>query len=90
MTHAAKDNSSETGANRRCVERLVRRDFVMPFGKYKGLALNEISGTDPGYIVWLADEGIFRIEKAFLNPVRQDDMENDEDMRSAMEGWDRD
>lgn len=54
---------------------LSTKDYVMSFGKYKGHTLDEISDDDPGYVVWLADENILRIEKEFLEAVRKDDME---------------
>lgn len=56
---------------------LVGADFVMPFGKYKGRTLDDISDHDPGYVVWLADEGVLKIEKPFMDAVRRDDMEMD-------------
>ena len=64
-------------------------DFVMPFGKYKGRTLDDISDNDPEYVVWLADENVLKIERRFLDAVRQDDMESDdtEAMWSALESW---
>ena len=53
-------------------------DWVMPFGKYRGKTLEQISDTDPGYIMWLADENVLQIEREFLDAVRRDDMENQE------------
>ena len=47
----------------------------MPFGKYRGQALDQISDNDPGYVVWLADENVLKIERGFLDAVRMDDME---------------
>lgn len=61
----------------------------MPFGKYKGRTLDDISDNDPSYIMWLADENVLKIERRFLDAVRQDDMESDESeaMWSALESW---
>jgi uncharacterized protein (DUF3820 family) len=62
--------------------------FVMPFGKYKGKTLDDISDDDPSYVVWLADEKVLKIKREFLDAVRQDDMESD--MWSAFESWPHD
>ena len=32
------------------------RDYVMPFGKYKGSTLEEIYIEDPSYLEWCVDE----------------------------------
>ena len=38
-------------------------DFVMPFGKYKGLTLEDVYKRDPKYVYWLADsDRYFRID----------------------------
>ena len=49
--------------------------FVMPFGKYKGKTLAQISDCDPRYVVWLADKNVLKIEANFLDDVRRYDME---------------
>lgn len=67
-------NSGRAGV---AVDAIVRPDFVMPFGKYKGQTLNQISDNDPGYVVWLADENVLKIDTKFLDAVRRDDMEMD-------------
>ncbi|MGYP001338022402 len=36
-------------------ETIRDRNWVMPFGKFKGLALSEIIENDPQYLVWLVD-----------------------------------
>jgi hypothetical protein len=58
-----------------CQQEPCSESFVMPFGKYKGHTLDDISDLDPGYIVWLADENVLKIEVEFLDAVRWDDME---------------
>jgi hypothetical protein len=50
-------------------------DFIMPFGKYRGRTLDDISEDDLGYVVWLADENVLTIETQFLDAVRCDYME---------------
>lgn len=47
-------------------------DFVMPFGKYKGKTLSEISEVDPSYIVWLSDNSVLSIESEFLESCLSD------------------
>ena len=47
-------------------------DFVMPFGKYKGKTLSEISEADPSYIVWLSDNNVLSIESEFLETCLTD------------------
>jgi F420-dependent methylenetetrahydromethanopterin dehydrogenase len=59
-------------------------DFVMPFGKYRGQTLDQISDNDTGYILWLADENVLRIEREFLDAVRMDDMEAESEMRDII------
>jgi hypothetical protein len=58
-----------------CQQEPCSASFVMPFGKYKGRTLDDISDLDPGYVVWLADENVLKIEVEFLDAVRWDDME---------------
>ena len=59
-------------------------DFVMPFGKYRGQTLDQISDNDPGYVVWLADENVLKIERGFLDAVCMDDMEAESEMRDII------
>ena len=56
----------------------------MPFGKYRGHSLDQISDNDPGYVVWLADENVLKIERKFLDAVRMDDMEAESEMRDII------
>lgn len=37
----------------RPTEPIRDRNFVMPFGKYKGTPLHEIIENDPQYLLWL-------------------------------------
>ena len=59
-------------------------DFLMPFGKYRGQTLDQIADNDPGYVVWLADENVLKIEREFLDSVRMDDMEAEAEMRDII------
>ena len=59
-------------------------DFLMPFGKYRGQTLDQIADNDPGYVVWLADENVLKIEREFLDAVRMDDMEAEAEMRDII------
>ena len=59
-------------------------EFAMTFGKYKGQTLDEISDNDPGYVVWLADANVLRIDREFLDAVRMDDMEAESEMRDII------
>lgn len=58
----------------------------MPFGKYRGKSLDEIADGDPGYIVWLADERVLRVEREFLDACRMDDYEDDA-LGEALMDW---
>lgn len=52
-------------------------EHTMTFGKYRGWSLDQVAETDPGYVVWLADENVLLIEPEFLDAVRRDAMEDD-------------
>ena len=41
-------------------------DFIMPFGKYKGISLSKISETDKGYLAWMARDLTGSIQKRAL------------------------
>lgn len=56
----------------------------MTFGKHKGLTLDQISDNDPGYVMWLSDENVLKIERGFLDAVRMDDMEAESEMRDII------
>ena len=58
-----------------CQQEPCSASFVMSFGKYKGRTLDDISDLDPGYVVWLADENVLKIDDEILDAVRCDDME---------------
>jgi uncharacterized protein (DUF3820 family) len=57
--------------------------FVMPFGKYKGSTLFDISEENPSYIKWLDVKGIYKIEDELLIKCLSDTMSPDsEDLHS--------
>jgi len=35
------------------------QSLILPFGKHKGCAVEEIAGKDPGYLDWLSAQGWF-------------------------------
>src|SRR4051812_26218367 len=37
-------------------------EFVMPFGKYKGMTLDQIAVTDPAYLVWMQSQPDFPVK----------------------------
>lgn len=59
-------------------------DFVMPFGKYKGMTLDKISDDDPGYVEWLSDAKVLRIESKFLEAVQMDQMEAESELQDII------
>lgn len=67
-----------------CHQPTCSADFVMPFGKYRGQTLDQISDNDPGYVVWLADENVLKIGSEFLDAVRMDDMESESEMQDII------
>jgi len=44
----------------------VSISFVMPFGKYRGKTLLDISEQDPGYILWLNAKNIYYVDAQLL------------------------
>lgn len=46
--------------------KFVNENFVMPFGKYKGKDLLEISESNPSYIIWLDNADVFRVSNELL------------------------
>ena len=57
--------------------------FIMPFGKYKGRTLFDISEENPSYIKWLDEKEIYKIEDELLIKCLSDTMSPDfEDLHS--------
>jgi uncharacterized protein (DUF3820 family) len=51
--------------------RVVRDgEYMMPFGKHKGLTLKEISEQNPGYIKWLRSGAIPIKDKRLLQALQ--------------------
>jgi uncharacterized protein (DUF3820 family) len=75
-------SNPDRAAGGRCSQSTCSADFVMPFGKYKGQTLDQISNNDPGYVVWLADENVLKIEREFLEAV----LESVSEMRDIING----
>lgn len=40
--------------------------FVMPFGKYKGKTLGEVSNRDPSYILWMSENNVLPIDRELV------------------------
>lgn len=59
-------------------------DFVMPFGKYKGQSLEQISEHDGQYILWLRDEKVIRIASEFSDAVEMDVRELESETRDII------
>jgi uncharacterized protein (DUF3820 family) len=49
------------------------KNFVMPFGKYKGKTLGQIVEANPGYVLWLEDNNVLKIEESLLNLAAQNE-----------------
>jgi hypothetical protein len=47
-------------------------NHTMLFGKHKGRLIGDIAETDPGYIVWLSDSNVLKIETHIVNMCRED------------------
>lgn len=45
------------------------RDFVMPFGKYKGETIGDLIFDDPGYLEWLHKNTDFELHADLLDEV---------------------
>lgn len=45
-------------------------DFVIRFGKHRGLTIRQILYSNPGYIVWLADNDVMPIIPAIIGTAR--------------------
>jgi hypothetical protein len=45
-------------------------DYEFTFGKYKWCSYAEILKRDPGYILWLVEEGKFELEDSDLNELQ--------------------
>lgn len=57
--------------------------YIMPFGKYKGKTLFDISEENPSYISWLDKEKIYNVEDDLLIKCLNDTMSPDfEDLHS--------
>ena len=59
-------------------------DFVMPFGKYRGKSLDQIADSDGQYVLWLASEGVLKIERCFLEAVEMDEREAESELRDII------
>jgi hypothetical protein len=55
----------------------VTVNYIMPFGKHKGLSLKTLLDIDPGYIVWLKDENVLNIPVEIYNKAVDEDWEDD-------------
>lgn len=63
-------------------ETIRDRNWIMPFGKFKGLALSEIIKNDPQYLVWLVDNTDLDFHSEIM-----DEVENAKDMRYEFAGY---
>lgn len=70
----------------------------MPFGKYKGLELDEIIEEFPEYIVWLGENCELRgelkdiVEKNYKQCLKEKEYQDDADdyYSTERQGWDQD
>ena len=44
--------------------------YEFTFGKYRHLSYREVLKRDPGYILWLVEEGSFELEDSDLNELQ--------------------
>lgn len=53
-------------------------NYVMPFGKHKGLSLKSLLDVDPGYIVWLKETDVLNIPDEIYNQATENDWAEDD------------
>lgn len=46
-------------------------EYEFTFGKYKWMSYREVMKRDPGYILWLVEEGQFKLEDSALNELNE-------------------
>lgn len=56
----------------------VTINYIMPFGKHKGLSLKTLLDIDPGYVVWLKDKDVLNIPVEIYNQAVDEDWEDDD------------
>jgi hypothetical protein len=44
----------------------IGKGYVFTFGQYKGSSIEDVMFSDPGYILWLHDNGVAIISKFLL------------------------
>jgi uncharacterized protein (DUF3820 family) len=59
---------------------LINWDFKIPFGKYIGKTILEISEIDPKYILWLHNEKIYEFDINLLQSCRIESINVDIDV----------
>lgn len=63
-------------------------EYVLPFGKYNGKLLDEISEIDPSYIVWLHENvKTITIPKEYMDEVKMNIYEREDEFLDAWGGW---
>jgi hypothetical protein len=62
----------------------VGPDFIIGFGKHRGLSLEKISESDPGYIIWLAEENVLQIKEDLLAQVRAELAQEESEARDII------
>ena len=61
------------------MKKSVGSDYVLTFGKYSGMSIDEISEIDLSYVIWLNEQKILKIEREFMEACLLDEYECDVD-----------
>ena len=65
---------------------------IMPFGKYKGIDIDDVAEADPQYIVWLADNtDIDILPESMVEDCREGaqayEADKEDDLHFGLDGW---
>jgi hypothetical protein len=52
-------------------------DFIMPFGKYKGMTIDDILADDAGYLLWLHNNTDFELSAELLFAAENPDLRDE-------------
>lgn len=61
--------SNQTTAYKR--EPVRDKNFVMPFGRFKGISIDDVMYSDPKYLLWLHDNTDFELHADLYDEVEE-------------------